>query len=161
MSSSTDPTNRFSYEGVYRCPVCRHGQISALALMEAFACNFCHHIFTANLEKQLLKIADSQLPLTWRWNGRTWKGVQQKGVELGWGYWVAGIAFVVIPPTLIGLAAYLFPPMPGSPLFWFPAFWTVLVFLSHLACLGWLVVEYYQFPVLMYLRAMGRYLLAR
>ncbi len=161
MPNSTDPTNRFSYHDAYQCPVCRHGEISALPLMEAFACNFCQHIFTANLERQLLKMADSQLPLTWRWSGRTWKGVQREGVELGWGYWVAGLAFVLFPPTLIGLATYLFPPLPGSRLSWLPTFWTALAFVSHLACLGWLVMEYYQFPVFIYLRAIRQRLFAR
>lgn len=129
--------------------------------MEAFACNFCRHIFTANLEQQVLKMADSQLPLTWRWNGQTWKGLHREGVELGWEYWFVGIAFVILPSTLVGLAAYLFPPMPGSPLAWLPVFWTVLAFLSHLACMGWLVVEYYQFPVFAYLRAVQQRLLDR
>lgn len=156
MSNPPEPMQPLSYDGVYTCPVCRHGKISALPLMEAFACNFCQHIFSANLEQQLLKMADSQIPLSWRWNGQRWKGLQHEGVELGWGYWVAAIAFLVIPTTLVGLAAYLFPPLTNSPFSWFPIFWTVFTFLSHLSCLGWLVVEYYQFPLSIYLRAIGQ-----
>lgn len=161
MTNSTEQSNRFSFSDVYPCPVCRHGEIAALPLMEAFACNFCRHIFTANLEQQVLKMADSQLPLTWQWNGRTWKGVQREGLELSWGYWIAAIAFVAIPTTLVGLSAYLFPPLPGSPLFWLPTIWIGLTFLSHLICIIWLVLEYYQFPLSMYLRAVTQRLFAR
>lgn len=162
MFSSPDSTNRFSSNGIYTCPVCRHGQISAMALMEeTFACNFCRHIFTANSEKQLLKMADSQLPLTWCWNGSTWKGVYREGIEPVWAYWLAGAAFVVLPPTLVGFAGYLFPPTPDSPLSWLPVFWTILTFGLHLTFIGWLVVQYYQFPIFLYLRSVSQRLLAR
>ena len=62
--------NRFHLKGEYSCPVCRHGKVSEMLLMETFSCNFCQHIFTTDFDKQLLKMADSQLPLTWYWNGR-------------------------------------------------------------------------------------------
>jgi hypothetical protein len=150
---STDLTKDFSYNGVYNCPVCRHGEISVLPLMEAFACDFCRHIFTANLEKQLLKMADSQISLTWRWDGRAWKGIQKEELEPSWLYWLAGLIFLFAPPSITGFASYLFPPVEGSALSWFPIFWTILVFLSHLLCLVWLVMEYYQFPVFIYLQA--------
>lgn len=156
MTSFTKNNNNLNYHSAYNCPVCRHGEISAIPLMEAFACNFCQHIFTANIDKQLLKIADSQLPLIWRWNGQRWTRVLREGMELGWGYGVAGVAFVVLPTSIVGLGAYLFPPIPGTALAWFPLFWTILTFSAHLACMGWLVIEYYQFPVLMYLRALRR-----
>ena len=29
-----------NYQDTYICPVCRHGQIAALTLMDAFACDF-------------------------------------------------------------------------------------------------------------------------
>lgn len=158
--TSTAKTSHLSYQGVYTCPVCRHGEISAIALMDAFACDFCRHIFTANLEKQLLKMADSSQPLTWHWNGRNWQGVHRAGVELDGGIWVLAIAFIILPPTLVGLSAYLFPPLPGSPLSWLPTFWTGLTFVSHLTCVVWLIVEYYQFPVFAFLRT-WRHLLER
>ncbi|MDJ0714469.1 MAG: hypothetical protein QNJ54_09640 [Prochloraceae cyanobacterium] len=161
MTSSKNFKKNLTYSDVYNCPVCRHGEISAIPLMEAFACNFCRHIFTANLEKQLLKMADSQIPLTWRWDGQNWRGMQRQGFEVGWFYWIAGMAFVMIPPTIVGVGAYLFPPLPSDPLFWFPFVWTPLTFLCHLACLLWLVVEYYQFPVLMYLGAITQRLWIR
>ena len=145
-----------NYTHTYSCPVCHHGEISNLALMDAFACNFCSHIFTADLEKQVIEIADSQLPLSWRWNGRTWKRLQPEGVEIGWSYLLIALGFVLIPPSLIGISLYLFPPLPNSPLSWFPVFWIVLTFFCHLLTILWLVVEYYQFPINLYFRAIGQ-----
>lgn len=161
MSRSKTADKYLSYQDAYPCPVCRLGQIESLALMDALACNFCQHIFTANLEKQQLQMADRQPPLTWSWNGRAWVGAHLKGVDLGWGYVLTAALLIILPPTLIGLAAYTFPTTPSSTLFWLPALWTVLAFLSHLAIVGWLVIEFYQFPVGMYLRAMRQRLLLR
>lgn len=161
MSKLTNSSTHLNFHGIYTCPVCRHGEISAIPLMEAFACNFCRHIFTANVEQQTIKMADSQLPLTWRWNGRTWTGGHREDNELTWGYWIVGGAFVLLPTCIVGLGAYLFPPLPDSTLSWLPIFWTVLTFVCHLACLGWLVLEYYQFPVSLYFRAVGERLFAR
>lgn len=158
MLSPTKKANCFSYQGVYPCPVCRLGQIEALPLMDAMACNFCNHIFTADLEKQQLKMPSRQPPLIWRWNGRKWTEAQLEGVELGWGYWLAAVALVILPTTLIGLCAYTFPPTPGIPLSCLPTVWTGLTFLSHLGIIGWLVIEFHQFPIGAYLRAIRQHL---
>lgn len=147
MSEPTTEPQALSYQGSYRCPVCRHGKISALPLMEAFGCEVCGHIFTANLERQSIRVVDSSPPLNWRWTGRTWQATYREGASVGWGIWLAAAAFVTVPTAIVGLSAYLFPPLPESGLAWFPVFWTVLVSLSHLACVVWLLVEYYQFPV--------------
>lgn len=141
-----------SYQGSYSCPLCRRGKITALALMDAFGCNFCRHIFTVNLEKQILRMADSSLPISWQWNGRGWKRADGVAQELGWGIWIAAIAFIILPTAIIGMSAYLFPPLPGSPLSYFPYLWTVFTFLSHLSIIIWLTIEYYQLPVLTFIR---------
>jgi hypothetical protein len=159
MTKIIDLSDRFYLKGEYPCPVCRHGRITQMTLMEAFACNFCQHIFTTNFEKQLLKMADSQLPLTWYWNGKNWKGIQREGADLGWGYVVLGLAFVGLPTGIIGLGSYLFPPLPNSPLSWLPVFWEILTFIAHLSCLLLLIVEYYQLPIMLYVRALRRRLL--
>jgi hypothetical protein len=124
--------------------------------MDAFACNFCRHIFTVNLEQQILKIEGSQMPILWYWNGQNWRRLADKEREIGWGYWVAAIAFVSFPTILVGISAYLFPPLEDSTLSWFPLFWTILAFISHLVCLIWLILEYYQFPFGLYLRGRAR-----
>lgn len=161
MRGSKHKTHRLDYQGVYPCPVCRLGQIIAISLMDALACDCCNHIFTADLERQVLKMADRQPPLTWRWNGRNWIGAHLEGVQWGWLYWLFALALVVLPTALIGLAAYTFPPTPGSRLSWLPIVWTGLTFLSHLAIVGWLAIEFYQFPVWAYLRIRRRQLLGR
>ena len=129
--------------------------------LKIFACNFCNHIFTANLEQQLLRMADSQLPLTWRWNGKTWKNIQLDEIELNWIYGLAGAIFVLLPTMIIGISAYLFPPISGSYLSWLPTAWAFLTFLAHLVCLVWLVLEYYQFPLVLYLITIGQRLFLR
>lgn len=151
----------FNYEGIYPCPVCRLNQLKAMPLMDAMACGCCRHIFTADLERQQLKMVDRSPSLMWYWNGKTWKGAHLEGVDWGWTYWIFAIGFVVFPTTIIGLAAYTFPPEPGSTLSWVPLAWTGLAFLSHMAIVGWLVTEYYQFPVRVYLRVMWQQLFSR
>jgi hypothetical protein len=151
MHSSKD--NRFYLsEGIYPCPVCRITQLKPMALMDAMACDCCQHIFTADLERQRIKMADRHPPLMWQWNGKTWKGAHLEGIEWGWASWLFAVGFVVLPATIIGLAAYTFPPSPDSPLSWVPIAWTGLTFLLHLTIVMWLVLEFYQFPVRAYLR---------
>ena len=159
MFHSINPDNNFSLDGVYTCTLCRHGEISAMPLMEALACNFCNHIFTADPIQQSVKMADSASPITWRWNGRTWQGAHRKGDELVWGVGLAAVALILLPTTLVALSTYFFPPIPGTPLSWVPTFWIGLTFLAHLAFVVDVVVEYYQFPVFAYVNAIRRHLL--
>jgi hypothetical protein len=146
----------FHEQGDYFCPVCRHGKISAMPLMETFACNFCQHIFTTNFDKQLLKMADSQLPLTWYWNGKNWKGIHRDGVDISWSYLVIAIGFIFFPTAIVACSSYIFPPSPDSLLSWLPVVWSILTFLLHLSLLIWSLVEYYQFPIFLYVRAVKR-----
>ncbi|MEC4807005.1 MAG: hypothetical protein SAJ12_13375 [Jaaginema sp. PMC 1079.18] len=155
------PPNELIEGGIYPCPVCHWGQISTLPLMEAMSCNFCQHIFSTHLEQQVLKLADSQPSLSWYWTGKQWQNVNQAGVNWGWDSVFVAVLFVVFPPTIVGFAAYLFPPMPGSFIAWFPIAWTILTFILHLSCVFWVIVEYYQFPVGMFLRALQQQLWGR
>jgi hypothetical protein len=150
--------NALNYHDVYPCPVCRHGEISTLPLMEAYACNFCQHIFTANLERQMLKMADSQLALSWYWNGRHWNGLRSEGTEMGALSLLAAVLFVLLPTAIVAISSYLFPPVAGSPLSWLPLFWSILTFAAHLICILWLILEYYQFPLNIYLGALRRHI---
>lgn len=159
--NSKDSASNFSGDGGYTCPVCRYGQISAMPLMDALACNFCRHIYTFDPIKQSLTMADSASPLTWRWNGRSWQDANRNGDELTWGVGLGAIALVLLPTTLVGLSAYIFAPIPGTPLSWVPTFWIGLTFVTHFAFVVSVVIEYYQFPVLTYLQAMQRRLLRR
>ena len=157
MPSSKIFSKSFDYHGVYPCPVCRVGKISQMPLMETMACDFCQEIFTVNLEQQQIKMPSRQPPLVWRWNGFSWTEAQLEGVELGWGYGIAAIAFVVLPTFLIGIVAFYFPPSLHSPFSWIPYIWTILTFLSHFSIILWIIVEVYQIPVAAYFRAMNRW----
>lgn len=136
-----------NYQEQYVCPICRHGQISALTLMDAFACDFCRHIFTADLRDQSVRVEDSSQAMTWRWNGHTWQGLHQVDVDLTALIWIVGAVLVIIPSTLIWLSAHLFPPLDGSRWYWFPTVWMSLSFVSHLSLVSWLLAEHYQIPL--------------
>lgn len=138
----------------YTCPFCFQGEIKNLLLMEAFSCNFCQHIFSVDLGKQVLQIEDSEIPIRWHWNGQSWQRIKGKD-GLDWSFStivLLSILFVSLPTMIVGSGAYLFPPLEGSKLSWFPWFWTILAFISHLICLIWLIIEYLQFPLGLYLR---------
>lgn len=152
LDNSVNHKASLSFQGSYICPVCHHGQIAALTLMDAFACNFCRHIFTANLQEQLIRVEDSSQPFAWRWTGRSWQPAQQGDFNLTLVIWLVGTALIALPPALIWLSYHTFPPLPGSPWYWFPAIWTGLAFLAHLVLVLWLMVEHYQLPSYVALR---------
>lgn len=133
--------------GRYLCPVCRHGQIEALTLMDAFACDFCRHIFTVNLQNQTVQVVDSAQPMSWRWKGHTWRGVHQDNWNLTLIIWIVGLALVGFPTGLVWLSSHLFPPLPGSPGAQLPAVWAGLTLACHSALVLWLLSEHYQLPL--------------
>lgn len=141
-----------SCEETYTCPVCRHGQIKALTLMDAFACNFCRHIFTPNFQEQSIRVEDSSQPFIWRWTGRAWRPAQQDDFDLTLVIWLISVALVALPPALIWLSSYTFPPLPDSTWYWFPAVWTTIAFLLHFFLVLWLLLEHYQLPSYVALR---------
>jgi hypothetical protein len=161
MNGLPDETLRLNLDQTYSCPICRHGQLSSMIMMDAFSCSFCRHIFTANLEQQILRLADSPSPLAWVWTGKTWKGKSQIDRPLGWGLSFAIAVFVVLPTALVGCSVYYFPPLPGSRLAWLPLVWVGLTFVLHGFCMGWLLLEYYQIPLALYGQALCDRLLGR
>jgi len=161
MHSSNNKSHRLSDGGVYPCPVCRLGKIQTMLLMDAMACDCCRHIFTADQERQQLKMVSRQPSLTWLWNGRNWQGAHLEGFEWGWASWLLAVALVVLPTTIIALAVYIFPPTPGSTLSWLPFAWIGFTCLSHLGIVAWLAIEFYQFPVGVYLRVRQQQFLSR
>jgi hypothetical protein len=159
IGSVSTSAQDFNDQGTYPCPACRLGQIQALSMMEAMACNTCRHIFTANLERQRLLTVDRSPPLVWHWNGRNWIGAHVQGVHLDWKYGLSAIAFVLLPPALIGLSALATAADDSlSPI---SIVWTGLTFLLHLALVGRLLLGFYQFPVRTYFSVIGRKLLSR
>lgn len=146
-SKSIQERRTLNYQETYLCPVCRHGHIESLTLMDAFACNFCRHIFTANLREQSIHVEDSSQPMSWRWNGRNWLAANQLDVDLTVVIWLVGVALVVLPPSLIWLSSHTFPPLEDNGWSWFPSLWIGLTFLTHFIFVAWLMVEHYQLPL--------------
>jgi hypothetical protein len=134
------------YNNTYLCPVCRHGEIAALSLMDAFACDFCRHIFTANLEDQIIRVEDSVQPMAWRWNGQRWQSAQQGNTEITGAIWILSTVLALIPASLVGLPSYVFPPATGSRGSWIPTAWLGLTFGLHSLMALWLLLEHYQVP---------------
>jgi len=69
--SSGQPLNKplnkpLNFDETYRCPACGSGELSAIAMMDVFACDFCRHMFTANLSAQSVHLADSIQPMSWQ-----------------------------------------------------------------------------------------------
>ncbi|OLP17919.1 hypothetical protein BST81_12740 [Leptolyngbya sp. 'hensonii'] len=138
-------SRNLDYQEAFTCPICRHGQITGITLMDAFACNFCHHIFTANLVTQSVHVVDISQPMGWRWTGRSWQPLHQGNTDLTWLIWLVGVILVTFPPLLIGLTSYIFPTL-GEDTWDFPLVWTSITFLLHLLLVLWLIAEHHQFP---------------
>jgi len=147
----TTPTRPLSLTDSYSCPVCRLGQITPLALMDALACSTCRHIFEADLAQQVIHLAGSRSPLSWRWSGQTWLPADGQGLSLV--DKLLAVLVVSLPTLLIGLSAYSFHPHPTNFLDWFPFVWTGLTFICHLACVLGVLISYYQISLWAMVRA--------
>jgi hypothetical protein len=134
------------FDARYPCPVCRHGHIEGLFMVDAFSCGFCRHIFT--IDGRYLRLEDNIQSFRWRWNGDRWMSLRQE-LSPDWFLliWTLAVGFVSIPTALVWLAYHTFPPLPGQSGAGFPALWTGLVFLSHFIIVGWLCAEHFQFPL--------------
>jgi uncharacterized protein (DUF983 family) len=131
----------------FPCPVCRQGSIQAIVLTEAFACEFCRHIMSVDLQAQQVQVVDSSQPLTWLWNGEKWKLSRgKKADELSALVIITAIVLMIIPATLVWLAGTIFPPLSPSSHLSFSSIWSLLTLLAHSAFVLWLIGEYYQIP---------------
>ncbi len=145
----TSLLSMLSYSQTYSCPLCLRGEIQSLPLMDAFACGFCRHIFSANLEEQVLNLADGQVPRRWYRRNDQWIATERRSLLA---YGLFGVALIILPTAIVSLGAYCFPPLPNSPLSWLPQVWIGLTLLSHASFLAWLTVAYFQFPIGSYMR---------
>lgn len=128
----------------YPCPVCRHGEISQMVMMEAWACNFCRHILTQEGSVPILKLEDSHLNCRWRWQGKAWRAVRQTDAELTLAVWLVALALAILPPALVWLSYHTFPPLPDSAWPWFPRLWVGLTCAIHWGLVTWILLEHYQ-----------------
>jgi hypothetical protein len=151
LSSTSEPHSppqALAYEGEYSCPICGHGKLSALLLTEAFACDFCRHIFSANLSEQSVQVLDSPQPLAWRWRGGRWYSLTHADPTLDIIVWTFFAALTIFPAGLVALSAYLFPPMQtgGGSGYSFSWIWAAATFVIHLLMALRFVTEHYQWP---------------
>ncbi|NJM96745.1 MAG: hypothetical protein HC800_05715 [Phormidesmis sp. RL_2_1] len=122
--------------------------------MDVFACSFCQHLFTANLQAQSVQLADSLQPMAWYWNGISWRTAHHRDTSAAL-IWLFASTLTVIPVVIIALANYIFPPLEsyGSSSaasvqdnLNFPVIWTGLTLISHGAMSLWLLAEYHRWP---------------
>lgn len=145
LSSGSSPRT-LNYHDTYTCPVCQHGELSVLTLTDAFACSFCRHIFTANLESQSLQMLDGVQPMVWFWTGQRWRkngGLDGHVVVVVWSF---ALAIACLPALLVLASNYVFPPIDGGGISRFSIVWTVATLLAHSGIVWWLIAEHYQWP---------------
>ncbi|MEB3359525.1 MAG: hypothetical protein VKK04_22560 [Synechococcales bacterium] len=150
-----------SPQSVHICPVCRHGHISQITLMDAFACDFCRHIFSVAYTNQTVQVVDSSQPMGWLWTGKSWRPLHRSDTNLTLTIWLIGVALVVLPFALVWMANYLFPPLPGSRWAWVSTVWIISTFCTHFGMVAWLLAEHYQLPLYVSSRIRLRRLLGR
>ncbi len=146
MSSGGSSLRALTYQDTYTCPVCCHGELSVLTLTDAFACSFCRHIFTANLESQSLQMLDSVQPMVWFWTGQRWRKngrIEGHAVVV---VWMFALAIACLPAVLVLLSNYMFPPIDGGGINQFSLIWTMATLLAHAGIVLWLIAEHYQWP---------------
>ncbi|MEO0867135.1 MAG: hypothetical protein AAFY17_01570 [Cyanobacteria bacterium J06642_11] len=145
--SSGDGTLRtLDFYDTYVCPVCGHGELSLLTLTEAFACNFCRHIFTVNLEAQSVQMVDGVQPMVWFWTGLRWKHHRSNDGNVTAVVWSFALAIACLPAILVMLSNYMFPPIDSDGLSQFSLIWTTATLLAHAGIVFWLIAEHYQWP---------------
>ena len=154
--SQGKPQRRLNLEAgeTYECPVCRHGQIQPMTLMDAYACSFCRHIFAVNLDQQTVHVVDKVQSMGWRWQGWRWQPFYQGRGDITLTLWLVGVMLVILPAGIVAMGGYVFPPLEDySGLNWSLA-WAIATLAAHSAMVGWLFAEHYQFPsyVLMKIR---------
>lgn len=146
-SSSGDRTLRtLNYHETYTCPVCGHGELSLLTLTDAFACNFCRHIFAANLDSQSVQMIDNVQPMVWFWTGSRWKHNRGADGNVTAVVWSFALAIACLPALLVMLSNYMFPPIDSNGLNQFSIIWTSATLLAHAGIVLWLIAEHYQWP---------------
>lgn len=144
--SSGSLLRTLNYDETYTCPVCGHGELSLLALTDAFACSFCRHIFTANLDAQSLHMVDGVQPMVWFWTGERWRHNRRSDGHVTAVVWSFALIIACLPALLVVMSNYMFPPIDGSGLNQFALIWTLATLLAHAGIVLWLIAEHYQWP---------------
>jgi hypothetical protein len=153
-SASFDPSDS---RDRYPCPLCRIGQLSTMPFMETWGCGFCGQLFEDDQATRSLRLVDQSMPQAWNWDGRQWQRQPLTALEPIWLWQGLSVLLVVLPPAIVGISAYLFPPEPDAFLHELPFVWTGLTLLAHLFLVLYLITEYYQVPFIAYWQALPRF----
>lgn len=144
--SSYGETKLLSLHDDYGCPICGTGRLSAIVLTDAFACNFCRHIFTANLANQSIQVVDTAQPMVWFWSGSRWQSQRQGNTRLTLTVCLIALALSGFPAAIIELSSHIFPPLHPTPGLRFSTVWSAIALLAHEGIALWLIAEHYQWP---------------
>jgi hypothetical protein len=127
-----------------------------MPFMETWGCSFCGQLFLGDLIQRSLKTVDPSFPQTWYWDGYQWQRSLEPALEPRWLWQALSVLLIVLPTSLVGVSAYLFPPEPDSFLHELPIIWTGLTAIAHLVIVLYLITEYYQVPFVAYRQALQR-----
>ncbi|MEO0755821.1 MAG: hypothetical protein AAFY78_02975 [Cyanobacteria bacterium J06648_16] len=146
LHHSVSGTRSLNYDDRYRCPICASGELSVLVLTDAFACDFCRHIFTANLPNQSVQVIDTTQPMAWFWTGDRWRNARRGNTQITLIVCCVALMLSCLPALLIALSSFLFPPLNPPTGIRFSTLWAGLALLVHGGMVLWLVAEHYQWP---------------
>ena len=136
----------FNLQDTYPCPICRNGTVQSMVMMETLSCSFCRHIFSADLSSQILRVEDRLPKSSWIWNRDRWTTQIPRDSDLTYLVWFTSAFLIIIPALIIGLSAYVFPPIGGLKLNSFSTVWGAMTLGIHSLIAAWLLVEHYQLP---------------
>ena len=100
----------------YPCPCRRRGQLTQIALTEAFGCNRCQQIFVVEEGGYILEELSTsyRYKRTWRWNGHQWNGASS-GFGESYLSIVLGVILVLL---IIGFLLAFNSPANSGMVFW-------------------------------------------
>jgi hypothetical protein len=84
----------------YPCPCRQQGQLSPIALTEAFGCQRCQQIFVLKADGVTIEQLSTTYPYkrAWYWDGDQWQPVRKSLVA---GYWLLLLGFSLLVLTVL------------------------------------------------------------
>ena len=143
------------------CPMCGHGHLVPMVLMETLSCTLCQHMFAWDIRQQRIDVLDVSSPTAWRWTGSRWQRGPYPAQSLNTITIIFACIVILLPALMIEVAGYIFPPLPGSPFANFHFFWAGTALVLHGASVFWILAESYHFTPYILAKVRMRELLHR
>ncbi|MDH6058854.1 hypothetical protein NWP17_00035 [Chrysosporum bergii ANA360D] len=88
-------TEKIELNKEYPCPCRRKGQLTSIALTEAFGCDRCQQIFVVEDNGHVLEQLSTTYPYKrgWNWTGNSWRMIP---TQLGEGYLPIALAIIFV-----------------------------------------------------------------